>query len=175
MIVFVVSGFWHGANWTYLIWGFIHGIGLAAERLLGLQRTAKNPLIRIFRILLTFHLVVFAWIYFRAKSVHQANLIISKIANEAPAGLIALGSGKMLLTDFASTFGLTLTDLRTAFGGLAFLLGAEFLWESGILARYRAMNSWSSATGRLIFFYTLALLTAAQVAPRAQSFIYFQF
>ncbi|MEY8758558.1 MBOAT family O-acyltransferase [Chryseobacterium tongliaoense] len=87
-IIFLVSGFWHGANWTFLIWG-----GLNALYFMPLLVTNKNrqnlevaamgkflPSVKeIFQILITFLLTCFAWIFFRAESVAQAISYIKKI------------------------------------------------------------------------------------------------
>ena len=86
-IVFLISGLWHGANWTFLVWGALHGIYIVTSRLTlsfrdGLVEKlhlSKN-LITPFRIFISFHLVLFAWIFFRADSITHANLIVSKIA-----------------------------------------------------------------------------------------------
>lgn len=78
MIVFVVSGFWHGANWTFLAWGFLHGAYLVLAiwfagfnkklgKSLGLEKN-KN-LGKWVNIFVTFHLAVFAWIFFRANNI----------------------------------------------------------------------------------------------------------
>lgn len=83
LIVFLVSGLWHGAKWTFLIWGFLHGIYLVIEILFNkvriLQRVAEKPLLQPFRLLITFHLVVLGWIFFRANSTHDAFSIIRNI------------------------------------------------------------------------------------------------
>ncbi len=89
LVVFLVSGLWHGANWTYVIWGGLHGFYLVAGELgqgfrarmaatLGLH---KHPLVlRAMGILLAFHLVLFAWIFFRVRSLHDALYILKTIA-----------------------------------------------------------------------------------------------
>ncbi|MBN1559561.1 MBOAT family protein [candidate division KSB1 bacterium] len=86
MVVFVVSGLWHGANWTFLVWGAIHGVyAIAAklkvpwrDRLVERFRLAP-PLLSALRMIITFHLVCLAWIYFRATSIVDANLILWRI------------------------------------------------------------------------------------------------
>jgi len=77
MITMVLGGLWHGANWTFLIWGSLHGLAL------GLLHLARGPLkaLRIYvpkwlGIILTFHFVSFAWIYFRAADIQAADGII---------------------------------------------------------------------------------------------------
>lgn len=69
LITFLVSGLWHGANWTFVIWGGLHGLYLIAERLF------KRSPGRIG----TFLLVCFAWIFFRSESVGQAIQILGQI------------------------------------------------------------------------------------------------
>jgi alginate O-acetyltransferase complex protein AlgI len=85
-LVFLLSGFWHGANWTFIIWGALHGLYLLAERVGDLIRgrpaTPATPgsLRSIVRWLVTFHLVVLAWVFFRANTVTQAVDILQRIA-----------------------------------------------------------------------------------------------
>jgi alginate O-acetyltransferase complex protein AlgI len=75
MITMVLGGLWHGANWSFLIWGFIHGVGLTASHLLkGPMRRAGVVVPHWLAVLLTFHFVTIAWIFFRAPDltiVHQ--------------------------------------------------------------------------------------------------------
>lgn len=85
-IVFVVSGMWHGANWTFIFWGALHGLYIVSSRLsLGfrdrlVERFRVNKkLVTFSRMFITFQLVCFAWIYFRADSLAHANLVVSKI------------------------------------------------------------------------------------------------
>jgi len=85
-IVFVVSGMWHGANWTFIFWGALHGLYIVSSRLsLGfrdrlVERFRVNKkLVTFSRMFITFQLVCFAWIYFRAGSLAHANLVVSKI------------------------------------------------------------------------------------------------
>jgi len=86
--VFLVSGLWHGANWTFLIWGGLNGLYLVfalmtqhfrkgVDKVLGL--TNLPGLNRLLEISTTFILACFAWIFFRANSVHDAFYIIRKM------------------------------------------------------------------------------------------------
>ena len=69
-ITFLVSGLWHGANWTFVIWGCLHGIFQIIEKMLGLQTLyKKNLFIRFCRIALTFLIVNFLWILFRMPTI----------------------------------------------------------------------------------------------------------
>ncbi|TKK64938.1 MBOAT family protein [Ilyomonas limi] len=82
-IIFLVSGFWHGANWTYIIWGFLHALYFMPLLLAKKNRTHLDTVGRIpkvsdvIRILVTFILVTFAWIFFRAPTVSDAFEYIS--------------------------------------------------------------------------------------------------
>ena len=75
----MVSGIWHGANWTFVVWGALHALGRCCTR--GLERsnwyTQKVP--RLFKQTWVFAFVCFAWIFFRAQSLQDAWLIIDRI------------------------------------------------------------------------------------------------
>src|SRR6185437_2285376 len=88
LIVFLISGLWHGANWTFAIWGALHGGYVIASRLsqpmrerlastLAIDRT--TTLYGVWRILVTFNLVSFAWIFFRAPTLADAGAILKRI------------------------------------------------------------------------------------------------
>lgn len=83
MIVFVLSGLWHGAAYTFLIWGALHGVCMIVERLVygDKIKQIENRLTfgNILRILFTFCIVSFAWIFFRAETLSDAIIIIEKI------------------------------------------------------------------------------------------------
>lgn len=87
LLTMLLGGLWHGANWTFVAWGGIHGVALAATRAVERWRGERRALAdrgRFFRILsmfLTFHLVCAAWIFFRAESFSKAALIFSRLAS----------------------------------------------------------------------------------------------
>ena len=76
MIVFLLSGIWHGAAWTFVLWGVLHGALSVASRSLS-KYTDKLP--RIVRVALTFTLVNFLWVLFRAPTLEQAVLFFKRI------------------------------------------------------------------------------------------------
>ena len=69
MIVFLLSGFWHGAGWTFIFWGFLHGLAIVIHRICMNLNFKMNKFIAWF---ITFNFVNFAWIFFRAKSWNDA-------------------------------------------------------------------------------------------------------
>jgi alginate O-acetyltransferase complex protein AlgI len=81
-VVFIISGFWHGANWTFVIWGAIHAVLIIGymlyKRYIG-KKDSSGWLANMLSILLTFFVVCIAWVFFRAENVQDAVLIIRKI------------------------------------------------------------------------------------------------
>jgi hypothetical protein len=79
----ILAGLWHGAGWTFIVWGALHGVGLAAVRFWQTQRgSAKaSGIWRYVNIIATFHFVVFAWIFFRAPNLETAIAILARIGS----------------------------------------------------------------------------------------------
>lgn len=80
LLVFIISGFWHGAKWTFIIWGAIHGVILILESFLYEITLPKNRIIKSLKIIITFTIVCFGWIFFRANSLNDAFYIINDIS-----------------------------------------------------------------------------------------------
>jgi len=81
-ITFVISGMWHGANWTFMIWGAYHGVLIMINTLwskYGPKITHKGFLLHYLTIFSTFILVMFGWIFFRANTISEAFYAIQKI------------------------------------------------------------------------------------------------
>ena len=95
-ITFVVSGIWHGANWTFAIWGALHAVGIMLTR--GLERSVfyRDRVPAMLKRAWVFIYVCFAWIFFRASSLSDAMLIVRRIFSaawssvEMPALMIGL-------------------------------------------------------------------------------------
>ena len=85
VITMAIGGLWHGAGWTFLAWGLIHGLGLAAVRWLQVMRgnvkPSENRVLRVIRAVVTFHFVAFAWILFRASNLETARDVLSQIGS----------------------------------------------------------------------------------------------
>jgi alginate O-acetyltransferase complex protein AlgI len=81
LLTMLIGGLWHGAGWTFVAWGAIHGVGLVAERWYrsrpGYVARPSTALTRTWQRLLTFNVVCFAWIFFRADSFERAWQMIS--------------------------------------------------------------------------------------------------
>lgn len=83
LFVFIVSGFWHGANWTFIIWGAVHGFVYLLEtyfsKFTGIKTKQLNVFWQILSAIKTFLIVCFAWVFFRAESFNQALDIFSSL------------------------------------------------------------------------------------------------
>ncbi len=120
---FLVSGMWHGANWTFFVWGALHGFYYLSSKATEALRArvtlalgfAKIPMLhKIFQIIITFSLVSFAWIFFRANNLNDAVSIISQFF---------IGWGKPLVFGVQSKAGLGLELNEFIFSvGLIFFL-----------------------------------------------------
>jgi D-alanyl-lipoteichoic acid acyltransferase DltB (MBOAT superfamily) len=182
-LTFLISGLWHGAKWTFVIWGALNGLYLIAELLLSRPAATLARAIRLDRtprlqralmVAVTFSLTCFAWIFFRANSIHDA----FQAASVIPAGLASL-AGTVVHLDTVGLYGmlrgigLQQGDFALAFGSIAVLLlvdglGTRFDLRS-LIARQPAVLRWATYYGSV----TSILLFGA--FNSAQQFIYFQF
>lgn len=99
-VTFLVSGVWHGANWTFIVWGIMHGLLQIIEKALGWQKyEGKNWFLRIVRIGITFLLVNFAWVFFRMPNIGDAFSMIGKmISHTGIPDLSDFGSSTLFMT-----------------------------------------------------------------------------
>lgn len=168
MVVFVASGLWHGANWTFALWGALNGAYLVFGQSLGKARRALLPgqagsfWRQALSTLSTFALVCFAWVFFRANSMHDLGLLLGKLLSGwefASLGqLVYLVNGRECLLMALLVLALVATEL----------MGKDRDLPARILA-LRLPARW--AVGLLLLFL-LILFGKYNESP---SFIYFQF
>jgi D-alanyl-lipoteichoic acid acyltransferase DltB (MBOAT superfamily) len=162
-IIFLLSGFWHGANWTFIFWGFLNALFILPSILFKTHRDHLNivaqgkifPTFREFTaILLTFGLTVIAWIFFRAEDMGQAFYMLS--------GIFSL-----------SLF--TIPEFQPAilFGFLILFILIEWAGREHPYAIQRM--SWYSFTPARWAFYFLLINVILMLQNENQEFIYFQF
>ena len=174
MIVFLVSGLWHaglgyGVGWTFLVWGALNGAyqwaGLATRpvwRRVGelLPRIRDGAPLAVLRVLVTFHLIAIAWIFFRAKTVGDAWLIMKKIG-------LRLADMPALLPKFPFT-----SDHYLGFILIALLVAIEIVDERRTIFKRLAAAPVALRWG----VYYLALLVLLLFGRwQAREFIYMQF
>lgn len=162
-VIFLLSGFWHGANWTFIFWGFLHALYfiplmLANRNKNNVEIVATNnclPSIKdFFNIVSTFVLVAFAWIFFRANDLQHAFSIVSEIFS-------------------ASIFSVPEYLPKKVFVFLFLLLGIEWVSRKSDHALSSFALNWHKFL-RLVFYYGIIFLIF-YCAGEGQEFIYFQF
>lgn len=148
MIVFLVSGLWHGANWTFVVWGALHGIGAIICTLL--VKTRFKKLINWFT---TITYVFFTWIFFRANNVSDAFTIINKIFTDR----------------HALNWTITNTELTTIFSLIGILIFIDYLIEKNIQINNKpVIIRWFAYISMILAIIFLGVNEGTQ-------FIYFQF
>ena len=121
-VTFLVSGIWHGANWTFIIWGICHGLFQIIEKALGQQKCEYGWMGKSIKIFITFMLVNFAWIFFRMPSVQDAFTVISEIVTVKGGLSIYFAGFKPLLFILLGVIMLLFKDITDEFYPGRFLL-----------------------------------------------------
>ncbi len=103
MVTFLVSGFWHGANWTFILWGALHGLIHIIEKILGIDPKGKFSqhkfvrFIKPLRILITFFIVSMVWVFFRMPTIHDSFEFIMKIFCDHTTSIASIPPSKLIL------------------------------------------------------------------------------
>lgn len=97
LVTFLVSGIWHGANWTFIVWGIWHGLFQIIEKAIGQQKCEYGWLGKTVKIIITFLLVNFAWIFFRMPTLSDAAGVMSNIFDFSQPLNIDVGSRHIFL------------------------------------------------------------------------------
>jgi alginate O-acetyltransferase complex protein AlgI len=182
MITFIISGFWHGAAWTFVIWGALHGMFLVVEtglfflagKITKVSRKFLGICSRLLATILTFTAVCFAWIFFRAQSLSDASYIIKNLFNglgQQLVYLVALFRGQSGLSETLDRLwpGVAQIDLLIAIVSIfAFLLfeGNLEFWHKRFV--HSRVFRWA------IYISVIMLILYFGVFDNSQ-FIYFQF
>jgi D-alanyl-lipoteichoic acid acyltransferase DltB (MBOAT superfamily) len=98
-IVFLLSGLWHGANWTFVVWGALHGLLVTLFPARHTSAGRRGPFLKAIYILATFIVVTFCWVFFRAPRIHLAiGYIKSIVTMQAGAMKVGLNTAELLLS-----------------------------------------------------------------------------
>lgn len=165
LIIFIISGIWHGANWTFIFWGLLHGALQCLNRLFKKQWDSLNA---VFRWAVTFLLVNTAWIFFRSESVTQAITIIRRIlmleSTELSYDFLACFNIRELniLTDrFAN-----IADYIAQHRGYGLITHMTFCFASVLLvkdnAKFKASLGKAIISAFLLFFSIISLSTVVE-------------
>lgn len=170
LIVFFLSGLWHGANWTFVVWGLYNGIIIALLTLLNLnhkrsaiisEKSFFPPLKEFGQIIITFVLVVIGWIFFRAEDLTQA---VDYIANLCDSSIVSMPNFRDL--------GLSFIKLTYTLFFIVLLQLIDWIQRKQDFGleisnvKYRSIR-WS--------IYIIFLLIFSVFAGGQEAFIYFQF
>jgi len=176
IIIFVVSGFWHGANWTFIIWGALNAIYFIPSLLYNTNRkylsnntsNKNHPTFReIIQILITFTLTTFAWIFFRAKDITHA---ISYIKNIFINNL-------SWFPNIQNVTEVQKINMLLLFLLVIFLIIIEWFSRS---SEHGLSNIFKSSTipntiFRRLLYFVLILIILLYLPNKSADFIYFQF
>ncbi|OGU58760.1 MAG: acyltransferase [Ignavibacteria bacterium GWF2_33_9] len=164
--IFVISGFWHGANWTFIVWGALNALFflplmLFKQNRKNLDVIAAGKMFPSFReamsIIVTFALTLFAWIFFRSASIGTAFAYISGIFSTSFFSLPTLINSEMLITLFLT----------------AIFIAIEWIGRESKYAIEHVGLSWYRPV-RWAFYYSIILIIILSLG-KEQAFIYFQF
>lgn len=101
MITMLLGGLWHGANWTFVAWGALHGLYLGAERMVrgwwGHKPWASFPIVTLLLGIGTFYLIVITWVFFRAATFSKAGQLLASMHGWHPDGLQILPGSQIML------------------------------------------------------------------------------
>lgn len=157
-LTMLLGGLWHGSNWTFVIWGSIHGLFLSIEKFIN-SNSSFRFLKRFssFGYLYTFIVVCFGWIYFRASNLTSANLIVSKI----------------LKGDLTEPF---IGDINLVSNAMVVLI-IGFLFDLYLKITNQDLEYFGSrlTLSKLIVFISVVIILAALFFSDSTNFIYFQF
>lgn len=177
MITFVLSGLWHGANWTYVVWGALNGLfqiaGDIKNRLLAKipKRFVRRDCFsyRLFQRLLTFGLICLTWVFFRADSLQHAMTLFRQ--------MFAAHNPWIFVDGTLYALGLSSLEMQLLLIGAGLLLAVDTAHEHGIslcqkLSQQNLLFRWLVYLGAIVF---ILLFGVYGVGFDASQFIYFQF
>jgi D-alanyl-lipoteichoic acid acyltransferase DltB (MBOAT superfamily) len=177
IVVFTLSGLWHGADWTFLVWGALHGAYMIVS---DLTRTLRQKIVTALRLSrrttlrkwlqvgITFHLVVLAWVFFRANSLGDAVVVLRNIAAFDLADLATELTRGFYVNDLSRGW----FDLGVALAGIGLLLGVQLAQRGRGVASSLAMRPvWQ----RWALYYAAVLAIILFGVYEHAEFIYFQF
>lgn len=172
LVVFTLSGLWHGASWTFIVWGALHGVYLIAEKLINKRLLIPQQKFIFFKKTAVFFFVTLAWIFFRAGTFKQAAYILQNMFVAIPEQLKAIATNANFERAKLLYCGQDKMELFIAFLLLAFVEFVHRAQKSRSVPEFinaqRSVVRWSAY---FVLFYGIIFLG---VFKKIQ-FIYFQF
>ena len=164
MATFLISGLWHGANWTFVFWGALHGCFLIIQDLFAKKKLADTPVSGAIKIMAVFSLTTLAWVFFRASSIQNAFDIILGMFTRWEISMAILGNAILPFTNDNTCIAFFLTNMLF----IAVLFANDFISNKKSLCVF---------SGRLSWLYYAFLLASTLLFGRfgSNGFIYAQF
>jgi alginate O-acetyltransferase complex protein AlgI len=176
LITFTVSGLWHGANWTFIVWGAYHGTLLILESVLQpvTSRLGNSAIVTGIRRLMTIALACIGWVFFRAPHLSDAFHILQRMAGARLFSKTDWFEAVLAFTGSNAAFAVCTTTVAL----IALFFTIEWIEEKGIslmpdgLRSFWFKHSWSQAAVTTVVLFQSVLMFGVL---RASAFIYFQF
>ncbi|MBE6119195.1 MAG: MBOAT family protein [Erysipelotrichaceae bacterium] len=164
LVTFLVSGLWHGANWTFVIWGGVHGVAQVIENtFLKKINKIKSKLLTIVRVVIVFVFAVFAWNFFVSNTFSDAIYVIKN-------AFVGISSPLSYIKEGFASIGISKISLATILFSLLVLVLYDFF------AVYKGYSLKKHKILRWVFYVFVALLVVFLSVKGVQAeFIYFQF
>jgi D-alanyl-lipoteichoic acid acyltransferase DltB (MBOAT superfamily) len=177
-ITFLVSGMWHGASWTFIIWGALHGVfQIIGDMTRGIRERISHALhfdvgffgfvSAVCSILITFMLVAVAFVFFRANTIQDAFYIFSHMFWDFRKWITP-----QYLYEVFTNFGLNIFELKISAFAIIVLIVVEILGGKHI---NETLKKWGFVPEVLFYSFILIFILTAGVFYNAGEFIYFQF
>jgi hypothetical protein len=174
LIVFFVSGVWHGANWTFILWGVINGLGNIFDRIFG---RFFNWVPKALKVVVTFVFSTFAWSLFRADSIAQALELWGRLKVNTGLGLyweIPLNFNEIVELKFLYRLGLeNIIDTHPSLPLLVFVL--LILFASFFMRNTQEKAADGRYNGKRIVTTVVLLVWSIMSLSNVSEFLYFNF
>lgn len=161
MITMLIGGLWHGASLRFVIWGGMHGIGLAVNKIKSYifgPMTSRHRFGRALSVFITFQFVSFCWIFFRAQDMHSVALMLRQIVNDFMPG--------------------SFSTLFSVYSGVFALIAAGYLIHflpEKIKESYRGLFIKIPLAAQMVIILLIAFLLYQMRTTQIMPFIYFRF
>ncbi len=169
LVTFLVSGLWHGANWTFVIWGAVHGIAQIVENALGIKPAKKHGILWLLRVLIVFLFVSSAWTFFRAQIIADAIYVFAHMFDGMASPVNYLRQGFEIIG---------LTKEHLAFCVVFYFVPLIIIDSLGISVNndgISVIETWKTPIRWLIYIAIGLIVVFFSQKGVAAEFVYFQF
>ena len=176
IVTFLISGLWHGANWTFVLWGGIHGIyQVVGQMTYGFRTKVKKALHiydsfigKLLSAIVTFGLVCIGWVLFRANTISDAFYIFEHLETAFTGWW-----NMQYIYEVITGLGLNIFELIVTSTAIIFIMATEMLCGSKPV--YDVIEKKNVVVRIIFYLITAAFILSAGVFYEAGAFIYFQF